>query len=167
MAQLVAQGQGDAAASPLTLEIENPILWSPESPFLYDLEVELLRKDEVVDRVSSYFGMRKFSLEKDSRGHLRFCLNGEPTFLYGPLDQGYWPDGLYTPPTDEALQWEIRFLKEAGFNMLRKHIKVEPARYYAHCDRIGIIVWQDMISGGISPKPIWFALPKLISTPQG
>ena len=158
--QLVAQGQG-TAVSPLTLEIENPILWSPESPFLYDLEIELLREGEVVDQVSSYFGMRKFSLEKDSHGNLRFCLNGEPTFLYGPLDQGYWPDGLYTPPTDEAMQWEIRFLKEAGFNMLRKHIKVEPARYYAHCDRIGIIVWQDMISGGISPKPIWFALPKL------
>lgn len=157
----VAEGQGDAS-NPLKLRIENPTFWSPENPFLYDLEIKLLRGDEVFDKVNSYFGMRKFSLEKDSRGNLRFCLNGKPTFLYGPLDQGYWPDGLYTPPTDEAFQWEIRFLKDAGFNMLRKHIKVEPARYYAHCDRIGIIVWQDMISGGISPKPIWFALPKLM-----
>ncbi|MBG0770880.1 MAG: beta-galactosidase, partial [Anaerolineaceae bacterium] len=159
--QGVAEGQGDVS-NPLNLRIENPILWSPESPFLYDLEIELLRGGEVIDKVISYFGMRKFSLEKDSRGNLRLCLNGKPTFLYGPLDQGYWPDGLYTPPTDEALQWEIRFLKDAGFNMLRKHIKVEPARYYAHCDRIGIIVWQDMVSGGISPKPIWFALPKIM-----
>ncbi|MBG0788493.1 MAG: hypothetical protein H0S79_25670, partial [Anaerolineaceae bacterium] len=159
--KLVAQGQGDAS-SPLTLQIENPIPWSPENPFLYDLEIELLREGKVIDKVSSFFGMRKFSLEKDSQGHLRFCLNGKPTFLYGPLDQGYWPDGLYTPPTDEAMQWEIQFLKDAGFTMLRKHIKIEPARYYAHCDRIGIIVWQDMVSGGISPKPIWFTLPKVM-----
>lgn len=160
--RLVAEAQAEARAA-LTLPIENPILWTPENPFLYDFELELIRNGVVVDQVRSYFGMRKFSLEKDSQGHPRFCLNGEPTFLYGPLDQGYWPDGLYTPPTDEALQWEIQFLKDTGFNMLRKHIKVEPARYYAHCDRLGIIVWQDMVSGGISPRPIWFVFAKLMA----
>jgi beta-galactosidase/beta-glucuronidase len=105
--------------------------------------------------------MRKYSLEHNQEGTLRFCLNNEPLFLYGPLDQGYWPDGLYTPPSDEAMRWEIDFIKEAGFNMLRKHIKVEPARYYTHCDKVGVIVWQDMISGGISPKPIWFFFAQL------
>jgi beta-galactosidase/beta-glucuronidase len=100
--------------------------------------------------------MRKYSLARDQEGNLRFCLNNKPLFLYGPLDQGYWSDGLYTPPTDEAMRWEIDFIKDAGFNMLRKHIKVEPARYYYHCDKTGLIVWQDMVSGGISPKPIWF-----------
>jgi beta-galactosidase/beta-glucuronidase len=160
--QVVAEAQATTNAT-LTLPIENPTLWTPDTPFLYDLDLELIRDGEVVDQVRSYFGMRKFSLEHDSEGHPRFCLNGEPLFLYGPLDQGYWPDGLYTPPTDEALQWEIQFLKEAGFNMLRKHIKVEPARYYAHCDRLGIIVWQDMVSGGISPRPIWFAFAKLMA----
>ena len=159
--KLIAEARSDAGES-LTLEIEKPILWSPDKPFLYGLKVELLREGKAIDQVESYFGMRKFSLEKDSQGNLRFCLNGQPTFLYGPLDQGYWPDGLYTPPSDQAMQWEIQFLKDTGFNMLRKHIKVEPARYYAHCDRIGIIVWQDMVSGGISPKPIWFALPKIM-----
>ncbi len=130
--------------------------WSPEAPHLYDLKLALKNSHGTLDEVTSYFGMRKFSLAKDSKGTWRFHLNNEPYFLYGPLDQGYWPDGLSTPPTDEAIQWELNFIKQAGFNMLRKHIKVEPARYYYHCDRAGIIVWQDMISGGISPKPIWF-----------
>jgi beta-galactosidase/beta-glucuronidase len=146
---------------PLTLPIANPRLWSPDSPHLYDLELSLFKNGQEVDRVGSYFGMRKFSLGRDQSGNARFCLNNKPLFLYGPLDQGYWPDGLYTPPTDEAMRWEIDFIKDAGFNMLRKHIKVEPARYYFHCDRAGLIVWQDMISGGISPKPAWFLLVKL------
>lgn len=145
----------------LTLTLSNPQHWSPEKPFLYDLRVSLMDKGEPTDKVKSYFGMRKYSLAPDGQGRLRFCLNNQPYFLYGPLDQGYWPDGLYTPPTDEAVRWEIEFIKKAGFNMLRKHIKVEPARYYAHCDRAGVIVWQDMVSGGISPKPIWFVFAQL------
>ena len=144
----------------LTLQIDNPKLWSPKSPTLYDLELTLWEDEREIDRVQSYFGMRKFSLGQDAQGRPRFCLNNKPLFLYGPLDQGYWPDGLYTPPTDEAMRWEINFIKDAGFNMLRKHIKVEPARYYTHCDKAGLIVWQDMVSGGISPKPIWFVLVK-------
>ena len=148
----------DGTGQPLELAIPAPQLWSPTSPHLYDLEITLLEGETEVDQVRSYFGMRKFSLERDKNGHLRFCLNNQPLFLYGPLDQGYWPDGLYTPPTDEAMRWEIAFIKDTGFNMLRKHIKVEPARYYYHCDRAGIIVWQDMVSGGISPKPIWFVV---------
>ena len=154
---VVANGKG-LAGQTLTLTVPHPKLWSPEKPFLYDLEIALSREGQEIDRVTSAFGMRKYTLERDSKGVLRFYLNHQPLFLYGPLDQGYWPDGLYTPPTEEAMRWEIDFIKSAGFNMIRKHIKVEPARYYAYCDRIGLIVWQDMISGGISPKPIWFAL---------
>jgi beta-galactosidase/beta-glucuronidase len=144
------------ADKPLTIPLENPKLWSPDSPHLYDLVLNLEVNGEAIDSVQSYFGMRKYSLDRDQEGNLRFCLNNKPLFLYGPLDQGYWSDGLYTPPTDEAMRWEIDFIKDAGFNMLRKHIKVEPARYYYHCDKTGLIVWQDMVSGGISPKPIWF-----------
>ena len=145
----------------LTLSIADPKSWSPENPFLYDLTVSLLENGDRIDQVQSYFGMRKYSLAPDAQGRLRFCLNNQPYFLYGPLDQGYWPDGLYTPPIDEAMRWEIDFIKKAGFNMLRKHIKVEPARYYTHCDRAGVIVWQDMISGGISPKPVWFVFAQM------
>ena len=115
-------------------------MWSPDDPFLYDLEITLSLQGQNIDRVTGAFGMRKYTLERDSQGALRFCLNHQPLFLYGPLDQGYWPDGLYTPPTDEAMRWDIDFIKSAGFNMLRKHIKVEPARYYAYCDRVGLIV---------------------------
>lgn len=136
----VAEAEGDAGAD-IVLPVPRPRLWSPDSPHLYDLEVTAGE-----DRVGSYFGMRKFSVEG---GHL--CLNGAPLFQFGPLDQGYWPDGLYTPPTDEALQWDVRLMKRLGFNMVRKHVKVEPARYYYHCDRAGLIVWQDMPNGG---KPV-------------
>ncbi|MDI9565229.1 MAG: glycoside hydrolase family 2 TIM barrel-domain containing protein [Chloroflexota bacterium] len=160
-ARVFDQGQQVAEGSspgdkPLRLPMPDANLWSPDNPHLYDLELSLHIQDQEIDQVRSYFGMRKFSLARDSRGVLRFCLNNQPLFLYGPLDQGYWPDGLCTPPTDAAIQWEINFIKAAGFNMLRKHIKVESARYYYHCDQVGIIVWQDMVSGGISPKPIWF-----------
>jgi beta-galactosidase/beta-glucuronidase len=168
-ARVLDQGQEIAAVSgqpdqPLIIPIKDPKLWSPDSPHLYDLELTLEKDQITLDHVSSYFGMRKFSLIKDSQGVLRFGLNNQPLFLYGPLDQGYWPDGLSTPPTDQAVQWEINFLKQAGFNMLRKHVKVEPARYYYHCDRSGMIVWQDMVSGGISPKPIWFLFAPLLKS---
>jgi beta-galactosidase/beta-glucuronidase len=149
---------------PLDIAFKDVKLWSPDSPHLYDLEITLNNERTRIDQVQSYFGMRKFSLDKDKQGRLRFCLNNQPLFLYGPLDQGYWPDGLSTPPTDQAMQWEVNFIKQAGFNMLRKHVKIEPARYYYHCDRAGIIVWQDMISGGISPKPIWFLFAPLFKT---
>jgi len=156
----IAEKQGQPG-TPLTLSIDEMKLWSPESPHLYDLELSLLKDGKEIDHIRSYFGMRKFSLDRDKKGVLRFCLNNKPLFLYGPLDQGYWPDGLYTPPTDEAMHWEINFIKDAGFNMLRKHIKIEPARYYYHCDKAGLIVLQDMVSGGISPKPIWFLFVNL------
>ena len=121
-------------------------LWSPESPFLYD--VELSFGD---DKVKSYFGMRKFSIIKDEKGLPRLALNNKPYFQRGLLDQGYWPESQLTPPTDEAMIFDIAKMKEYGFNMLRKHIKREPMRWYYHCDRLGMLVWQDMISGG---KPL-------------
>ena len=117
--------------------------WSPEDPYLYDLSVTLGE-----DRVESYFGMRKTEVRADRGGVKRLFLNGEPYFQSGLLDQGYWPDGLYTAPSDEALIFDIQTAKAMGFNMLRKHIKVEPMRWYYHCDRLGMLVWQDMPSGG-------------------
>jgi len=149
-------------AADATMEIHIPSvkLWSPDSPHLYDLEVKLHKAGKVLDQVASYFGMRKFSLGTDSNGVPRLCLNNKPIFQYGLLDQGYWPDGLYTPPSDEAMRYDIEFCKQAGFNMIRKHIKVEPARYYYYCDKIGIILWQDMINGGKTPNLIWSLLAK-------
>lgn len=117
--------------------------WSPEDPYLYDLSVTLGE-----DRVESYFGMRKVEVRADRGGVKRLFLNGEPYFYSGLLDQGYWPDGLYTAPSDEALIFDIQTAKAMGFNLLRKHIKVEPMRWYYHCDRLGMLVWQDMPSGG-------------------
>ncbi len=138
-----------SAGSDLGLMVKNPRLWSPDNPFLYDLEIRLLdERQQVADRVDSYFGMRKFNVADDGRGIRRLCLNNRPLFQSGLLDQGYWPDGLYTAPTDEALKYDIEMGKKLGFNMIRKHIKVEPARWYYHCDRLGMIVWQDMVSGG-------------------
>lgn len=130
-----------------TLNIANPKLWSTNNPFLYDLKVSVTRKGKVVDEVGSYFGMRKSSMAKDNNGIQRMLLNNEFVFQYGPLDQGWWPDGLYTAPTDEALKFDIVKTKELGFNMIRKHVKVEPARWYYYCDKEGILVWQDMPSG--------------------
>ncbi|HUT79830.1 MAG TPA: glycoside hydrolase family 2 TIM barrel-domain containing protein [Candidatus Bathyarchaeia archaeon] len=123
-------------------------LWTPETPHLYELEIELLENKEPVDKIKSYFAMRKFSLAKDSNGYLRFHLNNKPYFMTGLLDQGYWPDGLYTAPSDEALKWDIELTKEFGFNTIRKHIKTEPARWYHYCDKLGVLVWQDMVNGG-------------------
>ena len=121
--------------------------WSPDAPFLYDLTVTLKHGDRVVDQVQTYFGMRKIDLGKDDKDRVRIRLNNKATFLIGPLDQGYWPDGLYTAPTDEALRYDIEITKKLGFNMTRKHVKVEPARWYYWCDKLGLMVWQDMPTG--------------------
>lgn len=127
-------------------------LWSPDSPFLYTLQVNLKSAGKVVDKVDSYAAMRKYSYKRAADGIVRMELNNEPLFQFGPLDQGWWPDGLYTAPTDEALVFDVQKTKDFGFNMIRKHIKVEPARWYTHCDRLGIIVWQDMPSGDKNPE---------------
>lgn len=126
--------------------------WSPENPFLYQIEVTVSREGEVVDRVTSYAALREYGRVKDANGHWRLTLNGKPVFHWGPLDQGWWPDGLLTPPSDAAMLSDIEFLKACGFNMIRKHIKVEPRRYYHHCDRLGMMVWQDQVSMGYGPN---------------
>jgi hypothetical protein len=126
--------------------------WTPVAPHLYDLRVTLLANDRKVDEVRSYFGMRKIALARDSAGVLRLQLNNQTQFQLGPLDQGFWPDGLYTAPTDEALRWDIEMLKKIGFNMARKHVKVEPERWYYWCDKLGLMVWQDMPSGDKSAE---------------
>jgi len=133
----------------IVLPVNNPKLWSPENSFLYDLKISLLRKGKKTDEVKSYFAMRKISLSPDENGVLRMMLNNKFVFQYGPLDQGWWPDGLYTAPADEALLFDIIKTKEMGFNAIRKHVKVEPARWYYHCDRTGMLVWQDMPSGDL------------------
>lgn len=131
----------------LELPVENMKLWSPENPFLYDLTVSLFDNGEKVDEVNSYFGMREIRLGEADDGFVRLFLNDEPLFHYGLLDQGFWPDGIYTAPTDEALKYDIEVTKDLGFNMIRKHVKIEPDRWYYWADRLGILVWQDMPSG--------------------
>jgi beta-galactosidase/beta-glucuronidase len=136
--------------------------WSPDDPHLYDVEVTLGE-----DRVTSYFGLRSFGVGPDQQGRQRLLLNGEPFVHVGVLDQGYWPDGLLTPPSDAAMVHDIETMKSLGFNMLRKHVKIEPLRWYAHCDRIGMLVWQDMVNGGgryrhlvtalPATRPVWFS----------
>ncbi|MFC6996244.1 glycoside hydrolase family 2 protein [Rufibacter roseus] len=135
------------ANSPTAIKVPNPKLWSPENPFLYDLQIAVVRKGKVVDAVKSYFAMRKISMAPDANGIQRMLLNNKFVFQYGFLDQGWWPDGLYTAPTEEALIFDIDKTKEMGFNMIRKHVKVEPARWYYHCDKLGMLVWQDMPNG--------------------
>lgn len=130
-----------------SLPIPYAKLWSPDSPFLYDLKVVVKRDGQVIDQVAGYFAMRKIEVKKDESGINRLFLNNKPLFQYGPLDQGWWPDGLYTAPTDEALRYDIEVMKQLGFNMARKHVKVEPDRWYYWCDRLGLLVWQDMPSG--------------------
>ena len=130
---------------------EGFLTWTPDHPHLYDMKVTVFRKGKVLDEVGSYFAMRCFGTQRDESGIVRLTLNGRPIFHFGPLDQGWWPDGLYTAPTDEALAFDVEKTKEQGFNMIRKHVKVEPARWYYHCDRLGMIVWQDMPSGGRGP----------------
>jgi len=132
------------AGARLRLRISNPHLWSPNDPFLYDLTIKLLVHGKMVDEVSSYFGMRKIEIRKDNEGIERIFLNGKVTFNLGVLDQGFWPDGLYTAPTDAALKWDISAIKSMGFNTIRKHIKIEPSRWYYWADRLGMLVWQDM-----------------------
>lgn len=131
----------------IKLSVKGMQLWSPEHPFLYDLTVSLFKDGKKVDEVKSYFGMRKIGLAKDDKGIMRLFLNNKPLFQFGPLDQGFWPDGIYTAPTDEAMKYDIERTKAWGFNMIRKHVKVEPQRWYYHCDKLGMLVWQDMPSG--------------------
>ncbi len=141
--ELVAQGQGAS----VEIELANAKLWWPHDPFLYDLKVVVRRDGGIVDEVDSYFGMRKIALGKDDQGVTRIFFNNTFLFQYGLLDQGWWPDGLYTAPTDEALRYDIEMTRRFGFNMARKHVKVEPARWYYWADRLGLIVWQDMPNG--------------------
>lgn len=131
----------------MTLSIPEPQLWTPATPHLYQLEMTLKRGNKELDKIDSYFAMRKVSKARDDKGYMRICLNNEPIFQYGTLDQGWWPDGLHTPPSAEAMRWDMETLKEMGFNTLRKHIKMEPALYYYYADSLGLMVWQDMPSG--------------------
>lgn len=145
--QLVAEG---VAVNKQVIELampENVKLWSPQSPFLYKTEVTLESNGKTIDKVNGYVAMRKYSIRRDKDGIVRLQLNNQDLFQFGPLDQGWWPDGLYTAPSDAALRYDVQKTKDFGFNMIRKHIKVEPARWYTHCDQLGIIVWQDMPSG--------------------
>ncbi len=143
-----------------TIILSDPKPWSPDSPFLYDVKVSLLQGKKVIDEITSYAAYRDIRMAKDSDGFQRMFLNGKALFQYGPLDQGWWPDGLYTAPTDEALAFDIIKTKEMGFNMIRKHVKVEPARWYYHADKIGMLVWQDMPSGDMGNR--WEVRPGVI-----
>ncbi|MCJ7648662.1 MAG: beta-galactosidase, partial [Candidatus Lokiarchaeota archaeon] len=134
----------------IRISIKSPRLWSPEDPYLYKFLLRIKRGDKIIDEIDSYFGMRKISLSKGVDEIFRIELNNKFIFQYGTLDQGYWPDGLNTAPTDDALKYDIQITKELGFNMIRKHVKVEPARWYYYCDKIGILVWQDMPNGGVT-----------------
>lgn len=144
-----------AATECFNIHLSEAKLWSPESPFLYDMEVKLYEKGKLVDNVKSYAAMRKISMKKDAEGIMRMQLNNKDYFHFGTLDQGWWPDGLYTAPSDEALLYDIKKTKDFGFNMIRKHVKVEPARWYTHCDREGILVWQDMPNSDNKKSPEW------------
>ena len=140
----------------LNISEEHFFPWSPDTPFLYDLTVGTNQGEEAgLDTVHSYFALRKWSCAPDAHGVLRFCLNDKPILLNGLLDQGYWPEGLYTPPSDAAVERELSEVKALGFNLLRKHAKIEPQRWYYHCDRLGLIVWQDIVNGG-SAYNLWF-----------
>jgi hypothetical protein len=163
---LVSRGLISAKmAQPLTtieLDVPSPKLWSPEHPHLYTIKVGL-KAPGVQDTVNSYVGIREVKLGKDKRGRPALLLNGKPTFMFGPLDQGFWPDGLYTAPTDDALKFDIVETKKMGFNMIRKHVKVEPSRWYYWCDKVGILVWQYMPSGDRSIGP---SDPDMVRTPE-
>jgi len=160
---------GETVSPRVSLDVPDAKPWSSFSPFLYGLRVTLLEDGKKVDEVESYFGMRKISLGKDEHGNLRLHLNNQPLFQFGPLDQGFWPDGLYTAPTDEALHYDIEMTKKLGFNMARKHVKVEPDRWYYWCDKLGLLVWQDMPSGDKSARwkgPSGFDGEEMQRTPE-
>jgi hypothetical protein len=140
------------AGTRFILPVKNAKLWSPENPHLYDVEATLTHNNKTVDQVKSYFGMRKISMARDDKGRLRMQLNNTNYFQIGPLDQGWWPDGLYTAPTDDALRYDLEMTKKLGFNMARKHVKVEPARWYYWADKLGLLVWQDLPSGDKSAR---------------
>lgn len=142
---------GGSDSTVVTLPVKDVKLWTPDSPWLYDIEVRLVdRTGVVIDSVTTYQGMRTITVGKAEDGFLRMLLNGKPLFQYGPLDQGWWPDGLHTPPTQKAMEYDVDVTKELGFNMARKHIKVEPDRWYAYCDSVGLLVWQDFPSGAVA-----------------
>ncbi|NOY38169.1 MAG: beta-galactosidase [Chlorobi bacterium] len=145
----------DSVLAVTTVEWGDPVIltlpgvewWEPDHPVLYDIRITLFNERKTLDKVEGYFGFRDIRLGKDDRGITRMMLNGRFLFQNGPLDQGFWPDGIYTPPTEEAMKYDLEVIRELGFNMLRKHVKVEPRRYYYWCDKMGILVWQDMPSG--------------------
>ena len=145
---------------PIQIHLPNPKPWSPGAAFLYPVSIKLYQGKKLVDEAKSYAAFRDIRMAKDANGHQRMLLNGEELFHYGPLDQGWWPDGLYTAPTDEALVFDIQKTREMGFNMIRKHVKVEPARWYYHADLLGMLVWQDMPSGDLGN--IWEVRPGVI-----
>ncbi|MBQ7691715.1 MAG: beta-galactosidase [Muribaculaceae bacterium] len=155
----VAVQRVTVAGKTTTVNVKLPApvrLWSPDEPNLYDLRITLRdQAGKVVDKVASYMAMREFGTRRDAEGHMRFTLNGNDIFQFGLLDQGWWPDGLYTAPSPEALRYDIDQTKQWGYNLIRKHVKVEPELWYAHCDHVGIIVWQDMPSGDYSTSPEW------------
>ena len=139
----------------VTLNVRNPKLWSPDSPYLYGLDIQILRGGKLIDRVAAYTAMREVAVFQKNGNTKLLGLNGQGIFHFGPLDQGWWPDGLYTAPTDEALEYDVKKTKDFGFNMIRKHVKVEPSRWYYHCDRLGMMVWQDMPSFSGNHKNVW------------
>lgn len=177
--QITAKFAGKAVASAkgtnnseISLDIPNAKLWSPETPNLYSLDIKVVSGGKTVDAVSSYTAMRKISQGKSKSGHLVMMLNNKPMFQMGPLDQGYWPDGIYTAPTYEAMVYDIDKTKQWGFNMIRKHMKVEPALWYEYCDKAGIVVWQDMPSGQINydandwDMTHWFAKDEMVRSAE-
>ena len=139
----------------VSLNVKDAKLWTPDSPYLYGLDLQVLRNGKVIDKVRAYTAIREVNTFIKNKNTNLMGLNGEALFHFGPLDQGWWPDGLYTAPTDEALEYDIRKTKDFGFNMIRKHVKVEPARWYYHCDRLGMIVWQDMPSFSDNHDHVW------------
>lgn len=146
MGSSICENDSESGTSVIKLNVPDAKLWSPETPYLYGLKLSIVQNVTTVDQVTGYTAMRKISVVKDSDGYKRMALNNKALFQFGPLDQGWWPDGLYTAPTDEALHYDVLKTKEMGFNMIRKHIKVEPSRWYMWCDVEGIMVWQDMPS---------------------